>query len=285
MAGSGLIGIKRRIKSVTNTKKITKAMGLVATAKLRKSREKLDINNNYYDSFEGIIKDLVDSHEGYNIYKSGNESSKKLYIVITSDSGLCGGFNGNIVNRTIEQLKVQNGDYLLNVAGEKGIAYFERFKFNINKKYVDISDLPTLKEARDISNDALGIYENGEVGEVILVYTRFISPVKQEVVFDKLLPLGTKSEDEYDYEKYIKFEPDIDSILNNAAPIYIKEKILNLMIHSKSSEQSTRMSAMDGATKNANDLLDKYKLQYNRMRQGAITQEISEIVGGAEAQK
>lgn len=285
MAGSGLIGIKRRIKSVTNTKKITKAMGLVATAKLRKSREKLDINNNYYDSFEGIIKDLVDSHEGYNIYKSGNESSKKLYIVITSDSGLCGGFNGNIVNRTIDQLKVQNGDYLLNVAGEKGIAYFERFKFNINKKYVDISDLPTLKEARDISNDALGLYENGEVGEVILVYTRFISPVKQEVVFEKLLPLGTKSEDEYNYEKYIKFEPDIDSILNNAAPIYIKEKILNLMIHSKSSEQSTRMSAMDGATKNANDLLEKYKLQYNRMRQGAITQEISEIVGGAEAQK
>ncbi|GLC28750.1 ATP synthase F1 subunit gamma [Clostridium omnivorum] len=285
MAGSGLIGIKRRIKSVTNTKKITKAMGLVATAKLRKSREKLDINNNYYDSFEGIIKDLVDSHEGYNIYKSGNESSKKLYIVITSDSGLCGGFNGNIVNRTIDQLKVQNGNYLLNVAGEKGIAYFERFKFNINKKYVDISDLPTLKEARDISNDALGLYENGEVGEVILVYTRFISPVKQEVVFEKLLPLGTKSEDEYNYEKYIKFEPDIDSILNNAAPIYIKEKILNLMIHSKSSEQSTRMSAMDGATKNANDLLDKYKLQYNRMRQGAITQEISEIVGGAEAQK
>lgn len=285
MAGSGLIGIKRRIKSVTNTKKITKAMGLVATAKLRKSREKLDINNNYYDSFEGIIKDLVDSHEGYNIYKSGNESSKKLYIVITSDSGLCGGFNGNIVNRTIDQLKMQDGNYLLNVAGEKGIAYFERFKFSINKKYVDISDLPTLKEARDISNDALGLYENGEVGEVILVYTRFISPVKQEVVFDKLLPLGTKSEDEYDYEKYIKFEPGIDSILNNAAPIYIKEKILNLMIHSKSSEQSTRMSAMDGATKNANDLLDKYKLQYNRMRQGAITQEISEIVGGAEAQK
>lgn len=285
MAGSGLIGIKRRIKSVTNTKKITKAMGLVATAKLRKSREKLDINNNYYGSFEGIIKDLVDSHEGYNIYKSGNESSKKLYIIITSDSGLCGGFNGNIVNRTIDQLKMQDGDYSLNVAGEKGIAYFERFKFNINKKYVDISDLPTLKEARDISNDALGLYENGEVGEVILVYTRFISPVKQEVVFEKLLPLGAKSEDEYDYEKYIKFEPDIDSILNNAAPIYIKEKILNLMIHSKSSEQSTRMSAMDGATKNANDLLDKYKLQYNRMRQGAITQEISEIVGGAEAQK
>lgn len=285
MAGSGLIAIKRRIKSVSNTKKITKAMGLVATAKLRKSREKLDINNNYYDSFEGIIKDLVDSHEGYNIYKSGNESSKKLYIVITSDAGLCGGFNGNIVNRAIEELRIQKDNYLLHVAGEKGTAYFNRFKFNIDKQYIDISDLPSLKEARDISNDALALYESGEVGEVIVVYTRFISPVKQEVTFEKLLPLGTKNEDDYTYESYIKFEPDLDTILNSAAPIYIKEKILNLMIHSKSSEQSTRMSAMDGATKNANELLDKYKLQYNRMRQGAITQEISEIVGGAEAQK
>lgn len=287
MAGSGLIAIKRRIKSITSTKKITKAMGLVATAKLRKSKEKLYANEKYYEVLSESIDEILSNHTGFNIYKNGNSSKKKLYIILTSDSGLCGGFNGNILNRAVEEIQKDKENSLSIVVGEKGSAFFKRVKLSTIDEVLDISDLPTLRELKGVVTKALHLYEKGEVGQIFIVYAKFLTSIKQEVQIEKLLPLNYNQEEEDTYKDkdYIKFEPDADSVLNNALLLYIKEKVLNSMLHSKTSELSARMTAMDGATKNANELLEKLKLQYNRMRQGAITQEISEIVGGAEAQK
>lgn len=278
---AGLIIIKRRIKSITNTRKITKAMGLVATAKLRKTRSLLDINCDYYNSFEETIKLIAENVEDYNIYTHGNKSNKKLFIVFTSDSGLCGSFNGNAVSEAIKQASENKDNSLIMVVGQKGRSYFKKLKYVTAAEYVGISDLPSLKEARVIAEHALRLYRKGEVGEITVVYTKFHSAVRQDVVTKKLLPLEYTAVN----NSSIILEPEVNNLLEDISDTYIQQCILNFMLHSKASEQGARMSAMDGATKNANDLLEKLKLKYNRVRQSIITQEISEIVGGAEAQK
>jgi F-type H+-transporting ATPase subunit gamma len=285
VAGSGVIGIKRRIKSVTNTRKITKAMGLVATAKLRKTKVSLEVNNVYRDSLDKVLDEILDNHRVDNIYKNGNSSDKKLFIVLTSDSGLCGAFNVNILRKAVEEITKDKEKSLIMAVGEKGVSYFNRFNYDLRAKYINLPDIPTLGEAKAISTAVLDLYLKEEFGEVNVIYTQFESQTKQEIVMEKILPLRIEEQDDDYYGKYLKIEPDINTLLENVLPLYFREKILSYLIHSKTSEQSVRMTAMDGATKNANELLDKLKLQYNRMRQGAITQEISEIVGGAEALK
>jgi F-type H+-transporting ATPase subunit gamma len=283
MAGAELVTIKRRIKSISSTQKITKAMALIATSKIRKIRNKLEVNQKYYDSFTSIVNDVVRGVEGRNIYIHGNKSEKKLYIALNSDSGLCGGFNANVVNKTAELILKDKENSLLMSVGQKGRLYFNRLQFKTTAEYVDIPDVPTLKESEAIAYKAIDMYRNYEVGEVYIVYTKFFTTVKQIVNVEKILPLESK--DDQSERHFVKFEPSIDEMLNEMVVMQLKQQILNYMLHAKASEQGSRMSAMDGATKNANELLDKLKLKFNRVRQGAITQEISEIVGGAEAQK
>jgi F-type H+-transporting ATPase subunit gamma len=286
VSGSGLIGIKRRIKSVTNTNKITRAMGLVATSKYRKTKEKLEINQLYTNSFSSILIDVLRNHHVENIYKDGNSSEKKLYIVLTSDTGLCGAFNANIINKAVEEISQDKENSIIMVIGAKGISYFNRFNYEVAIKYTDIPDIPTLGDANDFAAAALEMYDNEKVGQINIVYAHFISQSNHEVVIEKVLPLkeGNSSE-ENNIEDFVVVEPGINLVLNDFIPLYMREKILNYLLQSKTSEQAARMTSMDGATKNANEMLDKLKLQFNRMRQSAITQEISEIVGGAEAQK
>jgi F-type H+-transporting ATPase subunit gamma len=286
VAGSGLLGIKRRIKSVTNTNKITKAMGLVATSKLRKTKAELEVNKLYSNSFTEILSDVLRNHDVPNVYRDGNSSKKKLYIVLSSDAGLCGAFNGNIVNKAVEEVSKDKENSVIMVIGARGISYFNRFNYDVSFKYIDIPDIPTLGDANEFAMAALELYDNAEVGQVSIVYAHFISQAKQEIVVETLLPLKEKAFAQTERKNdFLVFEPGIDKVLTDLIPLYMRDKMLNCLLQSKSSEQATRMTAMDGATKNARQLLDKLKLQYNRMRQSAITQEITEIVGGAEAQK
>ena len=282
---AGVIEIKSRIKSITSTKKITKAMGLVATSKLRKTRIKLEVNSKYNSYFDDAIKEVLEGFpsEIYNIYTHGNESKKKLYIVLTSDSGLCGGFNSNVVNNTVTELSKDRENSLVLLVGQKGRSYLKRYKYESVAEFVDIPDLPSIREAYMITNHVLDMYENGEVGEVYIFFTQFNSTVNQNVEFKKLLPLGYNDKDEV--REYVMIEPDISQFVDETIKINLNRQILNCMLNAKASEQGSRMTAMDGATRNADDILEKLKLKYNRIRQGAITQEISEIVGGAEAQK
>ena len=283
MGAAGLLEIKKRIKSVENTKKITNAMGLVATSKLRKSRKELLVNNKFIESTEPIVRNLATtaSEDGANIYFDGNKSENKLYVVMTSDTGLCGGFNSNVVSYLQTLIGNKKSSTKIIVVGNRGIGYIRRAQLDTVGEYVDISDLPTVREAKVIFDKALQMYIDGEVSEVNIVYSDFISPVKQITKVDKILPIEK-------FEGKVKknlIEPNLELVLEDALNIYLKGKIRGILLSSKCSEQSSRMTAMDGATKNANDLLSDLKLKFNRIRQGAITAEISEIVGGAAAQK
>lgn len=282
MAGAGLIQIKRRIKSITNTKKITKAMGLVATSKLRKTRKQLSFNDKYFNSLKDLTESLISSIEedDNSIYFKANNQGPALYILIASDTGLCGGFNGNIVNYFMTQsVNAENAEVM--VVGQKGLSYLKRYNQSTLAEYVDIPDVPTVKEAKIIYEHAIRLYKEGSISEINVIYAEFISPVKQNLKKVKLLPMdrveGKKAN--------IIAEPNIEEVVEGTLDIYLKSYILNCMLNSKASEQSARMTAMDGATNNASDLLDALNTKYNRIRQTAITQEISEIVGGAEAQK
>lgn len=284
MAGAGLIAIRRRIKSVTNTRKITKAMGLVATAKLRKAKEALVLNEKYFNSIDSVKDKFLNSMENIDSsFAFKNHSSKKLFIVLTSEAGLCGSFNASVMSTAIGVIKKDPENSIIMVVGEKGRVYFNKTNYETVAEYVGVPDLPTTKEAKTIYNHGIDLFRKGEIGEINIVYTKFISPVKQTVVVEQVLPI-TFSEANENTDNII-FEPSKKEVVDSIIERYLKAKIFNCLIHSKVSEHGTRMSAMDGATKNANELLDKLKLKYNRIRQSAITQEISEIVGGAEAQR
>lgn len=283
MGAAGLIEIKRRIRSVESTRKITKAMNLVATSKLRKARKELNDSSEYCKLSKEILENLLSSLPDYydSLFLSKkSENLDKLYIVMASDAGLCGGFNSNIANNLYELIG-KKGDSKIIVVGSKGIPYIRRYGFNTIKEYVEIPDIPTIKEVRAIYDDILYMFKSGEVSEVNLVFTEFKSPIKQEVKIEKILPIEKEKKDSVDF----LIEPDLEEVLNSSLDIYLKSIIRRAMLHSKVSEQNARMVAMDGATQNANDILHALNIKYNRIRQTMITQEISEIVGGAEAQK
>ncbi|MBX4260734.1 ATP synthase F1 subunit gamma [Clostridium estertheticum] len=284
MAGAGLVAIKRRIRSITNTTKITKAMGLVSTSKYQKIRKKLDTNNNYVDKLEEVIKQVKDNYDEDSIYIKGNKSSKKMYVVLTSDTGLCGGFNWAIVNELISKLKDNKEEYDIIIVGHKGRVIFKKLNIETVAEYVDISDVPTQKEATTIINHAFNMYNNDEIGEIYIVYKKLISALKNEVKIEKLLPLNFEDEENRNKE-YVNIEAIDEKALGEITTLFLGGKTLNSMLHSKASEHKSRMESMGSATENANDILDKLNLKYNRSRQYSITQEISEIVGGAEALK
>ena len=281
MGAAGLIEIKRRIKSVESTRKITKAMGLVATSKLRKARKELVANEQYNNLCKEVINEVVSSmpEDFDSIYYKSFEGDK-LYIVLTSDTGLCSGYNNNII-MYLNNLVKKSGGAKVVIAGSKGISYASRYGISTYTEYVDLPDMPATKDINRIYNDAIYLYEKGEVSEVNIVYTEFISPVKQEVKSVKILPIENESCED---GKYI-IEPDKEAVFKNAIDMYLKSQLKTCMLNAKASEHSARMTAMDGATENANDILQSLNIKFNRIRQGIITQEISEIVGGAEAQK
>ena len=281
MGAAGLIEIKRRIKSVESTRKITKAMGLVATSKLRKARKELVANEQYNNLCKEVIKEVVSSMpEDFDSIYYKNFNGDKLYFVLTSDTGLCAGYNNNVViylNNLIEK----SGGAKVILVGSKGISYVSRYGINTYSEYVGLPDMPATKDVNKIYNDAIYLYEKGEVSEVNIVYTEFISPVKQEVKSIKVLPIEKESGNA---RQYI-IEPNEEAVFKNAIDMYLKSQLKTCMLSAKASEHSARMTAMDGATENADDILQNLHIKFNRIRQGIITQEISEIVGGAEAQK
>jgi len=282
VGAAGLIEIKRRLKSVESTRKITKAMGLVATSKLRKVRNELANNEKYNELCKDIV-DVVVSNlpEGYESIYCTERKGDKLYIVLTSDTGLCGGYNNNVIAYLKEVLDNESGTEKIVLVGSKGLSYMSKYSLNTFNEYVSIPDIPTISEINKIYNEAIYLYKQGEVSEVNIVYTKFISPMKQEPILIKMLPFEVNSSKKEDY----LIEPDFEEVLNNSIDTYLKSQLQNCMLHAKASEQSSRMTAMDGATENASDIINNLNIKYNRIRQSVITQEISEIVGGAEAQK
>jgi len=278
--------IKRRIKGITNTKQITKAMELVSSAKLRKAREKLEKTRPYFNTVYDSINEILSTTKNINHpFLETREVKKSLYVVITADRGLAGGYNSNIIRLVENEIRNKKDDVLLIVIGYKGRDYFKRRGYNVVGEFVGITEEPYFSDAQKIGKMVMELYKNKEVDEVKLASTTFISTISQESKVIKLLPNENMKEVEKVKTSVVDYEPSPEEVLSYLIPKYIESTIYGALIESSCSEQGARRTAMESATDNAEEMIDELTLSFNRARQAAITSELSEIVAGAEALK
>ncbi len=276
---------KSRLTSVSTTKKITKAMQLVATAKLRKAKSNLESIQDYYTSVYETFQKLLNNVS--DVKKLFPQETKKstLHIIITSDIGLCGGYNSNVLKLLKSDIK--SSDKVI-VLGNKGISHLKAVGINSFKEFPSVGDEPNYDYASGIGQEAISQFLSGEVETVKLIHTKFINSVTFEAKRTQLLPIEKPKNNEVDSVQKMKvmteFEPSAEIVLKKSIPLYVSAMIFGSMVESKVSEMSSRRTAMENATDNAEELIKKLNLEYNRARQAAITQELSEIVGGSEAQ-
>lgn len=287
MAGAGMQDIKRRIRSVDSTKQITKAMELVSTAKLRRARQRAEQNRPYFEKIEEAVQGILPhAKEVQNIYLDQRELKKTGYIVITGDRGLCGGYNTNAIKKALSHM--DDRDVSIIAIGQKAVNFFRKKQYDLDGEFVAISEKPLFSDAKSIGKLAMELYENEMIDEVNLVYTEFVSTINHKPKLIKLLPLDEKDipeEMQEERDEVMTYEPSPEEVLNYLIPKYVESMIYGALIESSASEQGARRVAMESATDNAEEMIDDLNLKYNRARQASITQEISEIVGGAEAQK
>lgn len=279
--------IKRRKQSVSSTQQITKAMKLVSTVKLQKARTKAEQTTPYFDAmYSTICSMLAKAGEIDNQYLKDNGSQKKAFIVISSNRGLAGGYNSNIVKQ-VTGSGIPKEDCRLFIVGKKGGDSLASKGYEIVNDYSGAMEAPTYADAMVIASDVLKAYTDGEVGEIYLVYTHFKNTVSQIPKLMKLLPAVI---DEQDVEAastsdnvLMNFEPNEEEALNLIIPKYVTSLVYGALVEAVASENGARMQAMDSATSNAEDIISDLSLKYNRARQGSITQELTEIIAGAEA--
>jgi len=283
--------IRGKIKSVENTKKITKAMEMVAASKMRKAQERMRAARPYSEKIRTVSAHLAQANPEYtHPFLVKHEKSKKIgIIVVTTDKGLCGGLNTNALRLATQQMKSFEaaGNQIEAVCiGNKGFGFMNRIGAKVVSHAVNMGDTPHLEQLIGPVKIMLDAFERGEIDAVYLAYTRFINTMKQEPVLEKLLPLEpnqlnqeANSNHGWDYI----YEPDAESVLNGLLKRYIEALIYQAVAENMASEQSARMVAMKAASDNAKNVIGELQLVYNKTRQAAITKELSEIVGGAAA--
>lgn len=271
--------IKNRIRSVDSTKKITKAMQLVAASKLRRCKERMEENREYAsylkETVDHILMNLFDSNHPY---LSQDASKPLLTIVFTSDMGLCGGYNANEFRLIEERL---NKEDPIMVLGNRGDAWLSRRGYHIIERLHNV-DEEGYEDIVQVAEKALNLYSEKQISGIQVLFTHYVNPVSFEPQLVKLLPVENKGEGVVTTQTTI-FEPSGDQILDTLVPMYLKSMLYSYWLETKTSEQGSRQNAMETATDNAQELRDQLELQYNQARQAAITQEITEIVGGANA--
>jgi F-type H+-transporting ATPase subunit gamma len=282
--------IKRKITSVKKTQQITKAMKMVAAAKLRRSQERVIAARPYSRKMLSVIGSLaarVDRSQHELLAK--REPKKVKLVVLTSDRGLCGAYNTNIIRKAVEavrEFQAQGKEVRLNIVGRKGRDFFrKRSQYELGQSW---SDLGTIDHdtAKTIGQVIVDRYSAGETDEVYLLYNEFKSVIQQKVTLEKLLPVEPPAEtDPFTASVDYLYEPSIDAILSSILRRHIGVQVYRALLESQASEMGARMTAMDSATRNARDMIGRLTLKFNKQRQAAITKEISEIVGGAEALK
>jgi len=285
LAGIGARDIKRKIKSIQNTQQITQAMQLVSTAKLKRSRDRLDKTKPYFETIQSTIEDIFSkSKDLEHVYVTEREVKKTLYIIITADRGLCGGYNINAMKMVLNQPEDKSALCLLTI-GNKAKGFFGNRGYEIVESFTGISEKPSYADAINIGNRAITLFESGEVDSVKLVYTQFVSTISQQPKTVQLLPVpkGGEKDDADEEFVYVDYEPSHQVVLDYVIPKFVQATIYGALVESSASEQGARRVAMENATDNAEDMLDSLTLSFNQARQAAITQEITEIVGGAEA--
>ena len=280
--------IKTRIASVKNIAKITKAMKMVAAARLRRFQEKLMASRPYGEEVRGLMGDLAGGKgPEHPLFRQGPKDGRSLILFFTSDRGLCGSFNSNLFRAVETRIREGNPEKTDVLAlGRKGLDFLKhRRGITLSEAPGDLSK-PQIGLALNLGAEAMRRFQSGLYKDVILVYTHFKSVSSREIVTEALLPLKSDSENDTERAKpTLLFEPSEKAVLEALVPMAVKSRVWIALLESLSSEMSARMIAMENANKNAKDMIDSLTLQYNRARQAGITKELAEIVGGAEALK
>lgn len=288
MATSNLRDIKRRIKSVNSTEHITNAMKLVSTAKLRKAKATFEKTREYFhyitESIEEIFNSTTDIPKQY--LPGNREIKTTCYVIITSCRGLCGGFNTNVIKEAERQIEKDTEMPVIVAVGSRGKEYFQKRCHFIHSEYCAPPENISFMETKEISKPIIEMYDNGEIDEVVVIYTSFVSTLEQKVKAVTLLPFNI----EYDpnvmkIDKVVEYEPSVEEVFNYLVPKYVEIMIYGAIVESATCEHAARRIAMESATDNAREMLADLSLYYNRARQASITREIVEIVAGSEAQK
>ncbi|TVR16119.1 MAG: ATP synthase F1 subunit gamma [Balneolaceae bacterium] len=296
---ANLRDIRNRISSIKNTQQITKAMKMVAAAKLRKAQQRMAATRPYANKMREVMSRLVSANNSDNkLLRLPTESEHVLLIVVGSDKGLCGGFNNNLFRAVEMYIREhldsynQSGNLDLVTIGRKSGAYFKKRNYKVIESHPGFFDNLNYEDTSAIMGAASGKFADGDYDKVYIAFNEFKSVISQNRLVEEVLPIKTEalSEEEHaDESKKIEtfteyiYEPDADSILNSLLPVHLNMQLWRAVLESNASEQGARMAAMDNATENAKELEQELKLRYNQARQSAITTEISEIVSGAAA--
>ncbi len=276
---AGKLAIKARIRSVDSTMKITKAMQLVATSKLKKQKQFMEENKEYAFYLKDTVSHILSSIEqSDHPYLKLHPDKKPYTIIFTSDMGLCGGYNANMY-RLMQQ--VLHSDDPVVIIGSRGSAWIQNKEFHIVDSYTNLVD-ECYNELASVADQALALYRKQEISEIRILYTKFENSVTFTPVMEVLLPIK-KEEASKKSNAETLFEPAGESILDEIVPMYMRSLIYSYYLETKTSEQASRRMAMENATDNADELKQTLELQFNQARQAAITQEITEIVGGVNA--
>lgn len=287
--------IKRRKGSISSTQQITKAMKLVATVKLQKSKTQAEEASPYFLTMFQTVQSILERTGKINHpYLDGRPDGKKAVVLISSNRGLAGGYNSNVA-KLITEGDFETENTLVYCIGKKGREYVERRGYSIMKEASDIINHPLYSDAISVCNELMEKFQKGEIGEIYVAYTFFKNTVSHEPTLLKLLPISDEDavdkleeEDMEEEDPYAKltpmnYEPSEEEALNMIIPKYITSIFFGALMQAAASENGARMQAMDAATSNAQEMIDKLSLQYNRARQGSITQELTEIIAGADA--
>lgn len=289
---AGTKEIRTKIKSVQNTRKITKAMEMVAASKMRRAQERMRNARPYSEKVRNIAANLGKANPEYRpAYLVEREVKKAGVIVVTTDKGLCGGMNTNVLRaltNTMKELDSKGVELTCTPIGMKGFQFLNRIKAKIVSHVTQMGDTPHLEKLIGAIKVQLDAYENGEVDAVYLAYTKFINTMKQEPIVEKLLPLSSDrleqtAEEAREYGWDYLYEPGAQSVVDELLKRYVEALIYQAVAENMASEQSARMVAMKAASDNAKNVIGELQLVYNKTRQAAITKELSEIVGGAAA--
>ncbi len=284
--------IRAKVTSIKSTQKITRAMQMVAASKMRRAQERMEIGRPYADSMRRVVSHLVNASSDYkHPYMTNRPVNRVGYIVVTSDRGLAGGLNVNLLKRLMLHVKdyqAQSVDAEFAVIGSKGVSFFRTFGGKVTAAVTDYGDKPTFEQLNAPVQAMLDDYLNGKLDRIYVVYNKFVNAMTQNPSVSQLVPLpehaiegssGVQTELSWDYI----YEPDVETLIAGLLGRYIESIVYQAVMENIASEQSARMVAMKAATDNAGDLITDLQLVYNKLRQAAITREISEIVGGAAA--
>ncbi len=275
--------IKRRIESVKSTQQITKAMKMVAAAKLRKSQQQLVQTRPYADKLFNVVCELarMPVNKQHPWFKK-RDPQNVLYVLVTADRGLCGSFNSNLIKRAVDEIGEHPGSKKLITIGRKGYDHFRRRDYRIVGKYIDFFNKVTFDDAKKVAASLVEKFERKKVDRIYIIYNEFQSIIRQQIIVKQFLPIEI-SETDFAEEKPELFEPHPQTILEALAAKALHYSMYRILLESFTAEQGARMTAMETASDNANDMIKSLVLFYNKARQAAITKELNEIVSGAEA--